>query len=321
MSILANSILKPQSSTGYCLLFCNQYNPSNALRGQTFCGAKHNILIPTFLALGKKRASHHYCQAADSFSSSPSDNIVLEKDNFQVEIAASEAQTALKFAAVRMGGGKAIVVEAVAVGSEAAEAGIRPGQQVLSLSDPIRPNETWILNDRASLRYIRDAVRMRRAPFIVIELSSAPLKEWIDEKEDSGLPSPLTSYTSESDTEAPSAASEPDLLSAVAAEAFAAGNLSSLDGDDLPGSRSTTAAAGTIGERLQRNYKKSNSGMTDLEKRVSKRKEYFEQTSTRNDTPFFLGVLAAFLLPALIILGIASTSGYLDSLAAGWAGR
>ncbi|KAL4535207.1 hypothetical protein Ndes2437A_g05937 [Nannochloris sp. 'desiccata'] len=312
-------MLKPQSSIGHWPVFCHYYNPSNALRGQSLHGAMQKTLIPR-LAPSKKRASYHCCQAAD-FSASSLDNITTQEDNFQVEIATSEAQTALKFAAVRVGGGKAIVVEAVAVGSEAAEAGIRPGQQLFSLSDPIRPTETWMLNDRASLRYIRDAVRMRRAPFIMLELSVAPLKEWVDEKEDSGLPSPLNSYTSESDAEAPPAAGEPDLLSAVAAEAeAAAGNSSSLDSIDLPGS-STTAAPGTIGERLQRNYKKSNSGMTDLEKRVSKRKEYFEQTSTRNDTPFFLGVLAAFLLPALIILGIASTSGYLDSLAAGWAGR
>jgi len=278
-------------------------------------------LIPT-LALSKKQASYHCCQAAN-FSGSSSNNTTTQEDNFQVEIATSEAQTALKFAAVRVGGGKAIVVEAVAVGSEAAEAGIRPGQQLYSLSDPIRPSETWIVNDRASLRYVRDAVRMRRASFIMLELSRVPLKEWLDEKEDSGLPSSLASYTSESDAEAPPPAREPDLLSAVAAEAATAssGNLSSSDSIDLPGSSRTAAAAGTIGERLQRNYKKSNSGMTDLEKRVSKRKEYFEQTKTRNDTPFFLGVLAAFLLPALIILGVASASGYLDSLAAGWAGR
>ncbi len=294
---------------------------------QTLRGSKQTALnfnSPT-VTRSKKQALSRTCRAVDPSSSSIDNSTADENSRIQVEISTNDAQTALRFSAVRVGGGKAIVVEAVAEGSEAEEAGIRPGQQLFSLSDPIRPQETWFLNDRASLRYIKDAVRMRRAPFIMLELSSGPLKEWVEEKQGSGLPSPLNSYTSESDADPEE--EKDDLLSAVAAQAAAtaASSLSSSDSMDLDGnttsSGTSSGGTSTIGDRLQRNYNKSNSGMTDLEKRVNRRKEYFDQTSTRNDTPFFLGVLAAFLLPAVIILGIASSSGYLDALEAGWVGR
>lgn len=306
-------MIKTQPSTRLQAVFLNRASAFNVVNAQNLCLAKQKTLIcisPT-MAPSKKRASLPPCRAADP-STSSSDSVDTEDDRFQVEIPTSEAQSALKFSAVRVGGGKAIIIEAVAIGSEAEEAGIRPGQQLLSLSDPIRPQERWTLNDRASLRYIRDAVRMRRAPFIMLELSLTPLREWQDDNEGAV-------YTSESDSnESETVGEEQDLLSAVAAEAAAnLSPISSLDSMDLPGS----TAPGTIGERLQRNYNKSNTGMTDVERRVEKRKEYFEQSSNRNDAPFFAAVLAAFLLPAFIILGIASSSGYLDALAAGWAGR
>ena len=43
-----------------------------------------------------------------------------------------------------------------------------------------------------------------------------------------------------------------------------------------------------------------------------------DQASQRNDIPFFAGLFALFVLPALGILLAASSSGYLDSLADGW---
>ncbi len=318
ISINYNSMLQAQPLAA---IIRSQHHPVIAFRGQSLHRSQQRIIISTFKSTlptssavftsKRCRASYpHRFQAAGSSGESTS-------DRFQVEISTNEAQTALKFSAIRVGGGKAIVVAAVAAGSEAAEAGIQVGQQLFSLSDPIRPAETWALNDRSSLRYINDAVRMRRAPYILFELSTTPLKEWVEETQGSGFPSALNSYSSASDTDEPiiPPVDEPDLLSAVAAEALSSS--SSLDSVDLP----ISAAPGSIGERLQRNYKKSNSGMTDLEKRQSKRKEYFAQTGKRNDTTFFLGVLAAFLLPAVIILGIASSSGYLDALESGWAGR
>ena len=40
--------------------------------------------------------------------------------------------------------------------------------------------------------------------------------------------------------------------------------------------------------------------------------------SSRNDGPFLAVALAAFVLPAAVILGIAASTGYLDKLAGGY---
>ena len=50
--------------------------------------------------------------------------------------------TALK----RKRGGTAIIVQEVEPGSASAQAGVRPGQQLLGLSDTLRSGEVWELN-------------------------------------------------------------------------------------------------------------------------------------------------------------------------------
>ena len=52
--------------------------------------------------------------------------------------------------------------------------------------------------------------------------------------------------------------------------------------------------------------------------RVQKRKEYMERESGRNDGPFFALLFSFFVLPAAVILGIAFSSGYLDTLSEGY---
>lgn len=58
------------------------------------------------------------------------------------------------------------------------QAGLAPGQQLLGISDPVRYTEVWPLKDNASLRYVRDSVRMRRSPTMTLVLSPQPLPEW-----------------------------------------------------------------------------------------------------------------------------------------------
>lgn len=48
---------------------------------------------------------------------------------------------------------------------------------------------------------------------------------------------------------------------------------------------------------------------------MQKRRDYMERESSRNDFPFFALLLSFFILPAAIILGIAFSSGYLDTIA------
>lgn len=65
-------------------------------------------------------------------------SLELPTDDFQQNV----TLTALK----RKQGGTAIIVQEVAVDSASAAAGVRPGQQLLGLSDTLRSGEVWELN-------------------------------------------------------------------------------------------------------------------------------------------------------------------------------
>ena len=57
------------------------------------------------------------------------------------------------------------------------QAGVLQGQRLYEISDPIRADEMWVLNDRPSLRFVRDAFSMRRSPTIDLVLSRMPEAE------------------------------------------------------------------------------------------------------------------------------------------------
>ena len=65
-------------------------------------------------------------------------SLELPTDDFQKAV----TLTALK----RKRGGTAIIVQEVEAGSASAAAGVRPGQQLLGLSDTLRSGEVWELN-------------------------------------------------------------------------------------------------------------------------------------------------------------------------------
>ncbi len=48
---------------------------------------------------------------------------------------------------------------------------MRPGQRLLSISDPMSANGMWDLNDRPSIRFVRDALAMRSADTITLVVS------------------------------------------------------------------------------------------------------------------------------------------------------
>lgn len=93
----------------------------------------------------------------------------------RVELGTAGAQASLGLAATAVGRGKAIMISRVAPGSEAEQAGVRPGQRLLAVSDPVRRDEVWPLGDRSSLRYVRDALRMRRCDTVTLELAVDPM--------------------------------------------------------------------------------------------------------------------------------------------------
>ena len=56
------------------------------------------------------------------------------------------------------------------------QAGVRPGQRLLSISDPMSSG-MWDLNDRPSVRFVRDALAMRNSDSIDLVLSRDSLYE------------------------------------------------------------------------------------------------------------------------------------------------
>lgn len=193
------------------------------------------------------------------------------------------------------------MVQFVASGSEAQLEGLRPGQQLLAISDPVRP-DIWPLNERASLRYVRDAIRMRRGELITLVVSEDIIEEVRLMMDDSDTISTATS------------SSEASIISSSDDD----NGLQQSNENDGGAISPTSSGSGlSIADKLEQQYDSSNRTMTAYERRMVARKERMEQVSTRNDAPFFAGLLALFLVPALGILWYASASGYLDALAAG----
>ena len=225
----------------------------------------------------------------------------------RVELPTATAQSGVVFKDIRLGRGKAVVISRVAPQLEEDE-GLRVGQQLLEVSDPIRRGERWELNDRVSLRFVRDAIRMQRGASIEFFLSAEPIPD-----------------AAEADWAAQQAAAAAEVAAAAAATSSfdnAATSGASFDEGDLlsriAGEGGGAAPPGTIAERLEAQYasRQAEDGrLTALERRVKARQAYMEEADARDDGPFFAGLAAAFLLPALVILGVAASSGYLDKLA------
>jgi hypothetical protein len=225
-----------------------------------------------------------------------------------VELSTEDVQNSIQFDTIPLNGGKtrAIVVSSVLANSACAKAGIQPGMRLLQLSDPIQANQVWSLNDRASLRYVKDAVRMQRAGTICLTVQAlGPTVDryWSD---DTAMEDQLREQAGERNEEGGSGGST-DVLAALIGEVAEESNESDVESDGR--------MVGTIGERLQRRA----ATPTALQRRIARRKEYMSKVNERNDTPFFLGLLALFVLPSLVILSIVSMNGYLDYLNQTWA--
>lgn len=232
----------------------------------------------------------------------------------RVVLDTSEAQQALSFAVVAAGRGRAILVAACAAGSEAEVAGVRVGQQLLALSDPIRQDEVWSLNERVSLRYVRDALRMRRCDTLALELSLEPRAAAAasdpDPAGDPGGPRAGAATGAEQAAGQRDAAEGSGGLIEALEQAASRG--------EAPGG-SVPAEPLSIGQRLELQRMQQQAQQPALaasEHRTRRKREYLETTTQRNDAPFFAGLLLLFVVPAAVILGVAASTGYLDTLAA-----
>eukprot|EP00775_Hariotina_reticulata_P013100 gene13099-13228_t len=102
--------------------------------------------------------------------------------NHSVEIPTTDARRCIRFQLVPSGTGQAIVVESVAEGSSAQQAGVKVGMKLSGISDPVRRDEVWQLQDRPSLRYVRDVLRMRANAYIQLQFEPAQ-----PERDDNGF--------------------------------------------------------------------------------------------------------------------------------------
>ena len=198
--------------------------------------------------------------------------------------------------------------------------------QLLAVSDPIRRGELWELNSASSVRYVRQAVRMRVADTIALRLTAQPIGEWRDALAAAAAARAATSAAEAAAVEealAPAPGAEPgsDLLAnIVAASMDASDGEGELTAAGREAGRQLSAAARVDAEFVAgqvvapAEQAAAARALTDYERRRQRRKEYFEQQSGRNDTPFFAAVAALFLLPPAVILTWAWSSGLLASL-------
>lgn len=158
----------------------------------------------------------------------------------------------------------------------------------------------WELNDRPSLRFVRDALRMRRHNTVEI----------VFEVDDVAL-APSNTLTAQ----APSSASSP---ANAASSSDSGSSVSSVDVQSpTADAASNDSTAPTIGELMAAKQAAAEAkGMrkSDVVKRMERRAAYLEQVGQRNDSPYLAGAVALFVLPSLVILGWAYFSGYLDHI-------
>ena len=57
------------------------------------------------------------------------------------------------------------------------QVGIRPGQQLLSISDPIRNDEVWKISIETKLSRVRDALQYRSPPTINLQLTESSIED------------------------------------------------------------------------------------------------------------------------------------------------
>jgi hypothetical protein len=196
-----------------------------------------------------------------------------------VTLRTKEARQTLRFVEGRVGANKVVLVEAVATGSQAFEAGVRPGDKVIAFSDPVRDAVLWTLSaSDASLRFIRDAMRLRIAPELTIVLE--PLEDAeaaVEAQQDINRQRAFAELSrSQPEKEEGETAAEEEAEAPLVPPPWSGG---------LP----------TVSQR-----------------RNAKREQRLQEVGKRNDSAFFSALLAGVLATPVIILALAYTQGWLE---------
>lgn len=187
------------------------------------------------------------------------------EQRLSVTLDTAEAQQSIKFVDVPNRNGQDIVLCEVGPDSAAAASGLRVGQQLLAISDPVRQNEMWQLNDRASFRFVRDAFRMRRWPTIELVVTSEPCLA--DELQAVLQARSMQTVSSDSDSEGGDFFTGAGVMDAVVVEESV-----KLVGLVLEKDPNTT-----IGEQLEKAYRKAQPAISAYQKRRQKRRDYLSE--------------------------------------------
>jgi len=75
----------------------------------------------------------------------------------------------VRFTSAQLQGKGVIIIDAVAIGSPAESKGIKPGQRLVAVSDPVQGSGVmWSIEENSSIRFLVDAIRLSRSPTTVI---------------------------------------------------------------------------------------------------------------------------------------------------------
>lgn len=217
----------------------------------------------------------------DHRCSATSGSATTTASNFQVTLETEEISNNVEFSRSRDGERtSSIFVSKVKPGSVAEREGLKVGQKLSAISNPSQPGDMWSLNERPSLRFVTDAVRLTRQTSVTVEVTeiAASAAQGSDVKDDS------EASLMDNMKEAIDGASGKETIASKLAIAF-------KEEED-------TASR----ERKQR------------EQRRQRRQEYMQRESSRDNTKFFLGLAASFFLPAIGILAYAFSSGLMDRI-------
>mmetsp|Transcript_40113 Transcript_40113/g.103823 ORF Transcript_40113/g.103823 Transcript_40113/m.103823 type:complete len:285 (-) Transcript_40113:213-1067(-) len=249
----------------------------------TACGGAADSVVPTRrgLAPGARRSNRGRLLVRgggeggqDAGAAARVADTEVDDGLLRVEIPTSDVRQSIRVGGIAVGRGRGVAITVVAPESEAYQAGLREGCRLVAISDPARAGEMWVLNERVSLRFVRDSLRMRIAPTITLVVEP-PSEEWA------------------------AAAAE----QAKARREAAAASEQSEEG-----------AAGTVAEELEAAARRQARDKSAVERRIQARKDYLGEVSERDDSKFFALIAAAFFLPAIVILLVAFGSGYMDEL-------
>eukprot|EP00877_Chromochloris_zofingiensis_P007897 jgi/Chrzof1/3360/Cz12g22090.t1 len=323
--VFTSSVLTPHAR--------NVKHPISPCFGQQACHpARRPSILTASGSVLHNRWSHRLNCAA---SSTTTDVVTPTEDKLSVSLATREALQSIKFDVMPEGRGQAIVVVAVAEGSEADQAGVTPGLKLTGISDPVRDSEVWQLQDRPSLRFVRDAMRYRvntniQFEFITFDMPASvsaggnilpPSSSTTTNDSATATDSSSTAISDESDVEASSSSSSSNQVVANAVDALVGGsgtqNTSNSNSSSNSSSPGKAATGMTIADRLAAQYEESQKvgpGLTEVQQRQQRRQDYMNAEGQRDDRGFLLFMLSLFVLPSLVILLVAYFSGYLDSM-------